>query len=162
MECFKRFRHIDSHFASKQILKGFERSNHRRVKPPPPPQKKSPVSARVGIFCFLFFCHEFPLQPKLLDRLERLVFTSGYGRLPDLWGLSSPPYFVYGKCGLVPITVYMMYHLFHWLAKLKRSSPSPPPPQKKKKNVTAPILKLTYDQKTETFFWGGGGGGGRP
>ena len=32
MECFKRFRHIDSHFASKQILKGFERSNHRRVK----------------------------------------------------------------------------------------------------------------------------------
>ena len=31
MECFKRFRHIDSHFASKQILKGFERSNHRRV-----------------------------------------------------------------------------------------------------------------------------------
>ena len=23
--CFKRFRHIDSHFASKQILKGFER-----------------------------------------------------------------------------------------------------------------------------------------
>ena len=32
MECFKRFRHIDSHFASKQILKGFERSNHRRFK----------------------------------------------------------------------------------------------------------------------------------
>ena len=32
MECFKRFIHIDSHFASKQILKGFERSNHRRVK----------------------------------------------------------------------------------------------------------------------------------
>ena len=32
MECFKRFRHIDSHFANKQILKGFERSNHRRVK----------------------------------------------------------------------------------------------------------------------------------
>ena len=32
MEGFKRFRHIDSHFASKQILKGFERSNHRRVK----------------------------------------------------------------------------------------------------------------------------------
>ena len=32
MECFKRFRHIDSHFASKQILKGFERSNHKRVK----------------------------------------------------------------------------------------------------------------------------------
>ena len=31
MECFKRFRHIDSHFACKQILKGFERSNHRRV-----------------------------------------------------------------------------------------------------------------------------------
>ena len=32
MECFKRFRNIDSHFASKQILKDFERSNHRRVK----------------------------------------------------------------------------------------------------------------------------------
>ena len=32
MECFKRFRSIDSHFASKQILKDFERSNHRRVK----------------------------------------------------------------------------------------------------------------------------------
>ena len=32
MECFKRFRHIDSHFASKQILKGFERSNHRKDK----------------------------------------------------------------------------------------------------------------------------------
>ena len=31
MDCFKRFRHIDSHFANKQILKGFERSNHRRV-----------------------------------------------------------------------------------------------------------------------------------
>ena len=31
-ECFKRFRNIDSHFASKQILKDFERSNHRRVK----------------------------------------------------------------------------------------------------------------------------------
>ena len=31
MECFKRFRNIDSHFASKQILKDFERSNHRRV-----------------------------------------------------------------------------------------------------------------------------------
>ena len=32
MECFKRFTNIDSHFASKQILKDFERSNHRRVK----------------------------------------------------------------------------------------------------------------------------------
>ena len=32
MECFKRFRNIDSHFASKEILKDFERSNHRRVK----------------------------------------------------------------------------------------------------------------------------------
>ena len=32
MEGFERFRHIDSHFASKQILKGFERSNHKRVK----------------------------------------------------------------------------------------------------------------------------------
>ena len=31
MECFKRFRNIDSHFANKQILKDFERSNHRRV-----------------------------------------------------------------------------------------------------------------------------------
>ena len=31
MECFKGFRNIDSHFASKQILKDFERSNHRRV-----------------------------------------------------------------------------------------------------------------------------------
>ena len=31
MECFKRFRNIDSHFVSKQILKDFERSNHRRV-----------------------------------------------------------------------------------------------------------------------------------
>ena len=31
MEGFERFRHIDSHFASKQILKGFERSNHKRV-----------------------------------------------------------------------------------------------------------------------------------
>ena len=32
MEGFEWFRHIDSHFASKQILKGFERSNHKRVK----------------------------------------------------------------------------------------------------------------------------------
>ena len=32
MECFKRFRNIDSHFASKQILKDFDRSNHRRVR----------------------------------------------------------------------------------------------------------------------------------
>ena len=31
MECFKRFRNIDSHFASEQILKDFERSNCRRV-----------------------------------------------------------------------------------------------------------------------------------
>ena len=32
MECFKRFRNIDSHFARQQILKDFERSNHKRVK----------------------------------------------------------------------------------------------------------------------------------
>ena len=44
MECFKRFRHIDSHFASKQILKGFERSNHRRVNPNP---RNLPESAKI-------------------------------------------------------------------------------------------------------------------
>ena len=28
MEGFERFRHIDSHFASKQILKGFDKPKH--------------------------------------------------------------------------------------------------------------------------------------
>ena len=53
------------------------------------------------------------------------------------------PYFVYGKFGLVLIT---MYHVFRWLAKLKI-----------KKRVIAPVLQSTYDQKPEAFFWGGGG-----
>ena len=35
-----------------------------------------------------------------------------------------------------------MYHVFHWLAK-KKITPS----LQKKKRITAPILKLTDDQK---------------
>ena len=42
MKCFKRFRNIDSHFASKQILKVFERSNHRRVNNRPMISKSFP------------------------------------------------------------------------------------------------------------------------
>ena len=38
-----------------------------------------------------------------------------------------------------------MYHTFHWLAKQKDY-------QNKQNCITAPILKLTYDQKPETFF----------
>ena len=50
MECFKRFRNIDSHFASKQILNDFERSNHRRV------NLNNVNSFMKLILCILFRC----------------------------------------------------------------------------------------------------------
>ena len=40
-----------------------------------------------------------------------------------------------------------MYHIFHWLAIKKDYQ------KYIKKHVTALILKLTYDQKPETFYF---------
>ena len=63
----------------------------------------------------------------------------GYERLPDLCGLSLPPYFVYGKFGLGLITVYTRIMCITGMQK------------KNQKNTS--ILKPTYDQKPETFFF---------
>ena len=125
-------------------------------------QKKSLVSVHgasdlcVRSYSLLIF------HIKLLDQLEfcRAVFqmtffTQGYERLPNLCSLSQPPYFVYGKFGLVPspgwtfliwasLVPITAYHVFRWLANKDY-------PQKK--HVTAPILKPTYDQKPDTFFF---------
>ena len=64
------------------------------------------VSARVapdpraGIFLVV------QLEPKLLNSdvlCFKRLFHKRYKRLPDLWGLSQPPYFVYGRFSLVPM-----------------------------------------------------------
>ena len=65
-------------------------------------------------------------------------------------------FFLAGSIGILQCCVFHnnRVHVFHWLAKIKRLPlPLPPPPPQKKMHVTAPILKLTFDQKPETFFY---------
>ena len=106
---------------------------------------------RISIFSFLSFCYnDVQLQPKLLDRLVfcRAVFYTTFFQI----GVRTFARFVRPLLATILCVweiwcgsnnrVYM-YYVFHWLAKIKI-----PPPQIKR--VTAPILKPTYDQKTET------------
>ena len=46
-----------------------------------------------------------------------------------------------------------MYHVFHWLAKKQPTKQTGTKTNNKTKRPTAPILKPTYDQKSETFSW---------
>ena len=46
-------------------------------------------------------------------------------------------------------SIGILYHVFHRLPKNKDYKKD-----KKEKRITAPILKLTYDQKPETFLGG--------
>ena len=111
----------------------------------------------VSIFNFLFFVvamKRCPITAKIAGLIQILqccvlndFFTEGYERLRDLCGLSQSPILcVWEIWSCSNIRVYM-YHVFHWLAKKRKIT-------KKKVCHTAPILKLTYDQKLDTFFIG--------
>ena len=75
-----------------------EISNHRYGK------KKSPVSSLSARRHFAM--KRCPIVAKIAGSNQILsccvlkrLFHIGYERLPDLWSLSKPLYFVYGKCG---------------------------------------------------------------
>ena len=121
--------------------------------PPPPPKKKKKeeeeTPACLHFYFFVFAIKRCPNAAKiagLIGFLPRCVcnnfFTQGYECLPNLCGLSKPLYFVYGKLGLVLITVYTYISL---VSKKKK---------KKKNGSPHKFLKPTYDQKPGNFFWG--------
>ena len=131
---------------------------------------------RVCIFIYLFFCYETMLNcsqncwidwNSLVRCFKQLLRTidlilpfhwrvyntvhqpiNFYECLPDLWALSQPPYFVYGKLSLGPVPVYTCITYFTGWAPPPKKKKIPP----KKSTSPAPILKLTYDQKPEPFF----------
>ena len=102
-----------------------------------PPMKRCPIAAKIaGLIGILPCCVS-----------NDIFHIRGMSVCPDLWGLSQPPYFMYGKFCLVAITAYIHTCISYFTGWQKRKDY-----QKKREKSTDFEADLFGDYQMRNYF----------